>query len=81
MEKIQEVIEVTADFKWGKVTPISFVWKGRKFEVGRVTITFERKDGGRKFICFGVETTGMMAELAWDIQAMKWLIVGVAAYV
>lgn len=57
-----------------KLVPKVFVWKGREYEVKRITMDIWRQDSGRKYRCFIVETNGMMAELVWDIQDWNWQI-------
>jgi len=72
MEEVNETVGVEVGF-WGrKIWPMRFVWGGKRHEVRRVTIRFERRDGGRRYLCFGVETAGMVAELALDRDDLTW---------
>jgi hypothetical protein len=60
---------------WGeKIYPVRFMLNGRRYEIKRVVIRFERKDGGREFLCFGVDTGGAMAELRMDKRNFEWKI-------
>lgn len=58
---------------WGqKIYPTRFMTEGRRYEIKRVMIRFERKDGGREFLCFGVDTGGAIAELQMDKTDLSW---------
>jgi hypothetical protein len=72
MQNINELIGVEVGF-WGRrMTPLRFVWNGRRHEVKRVTMNFERTDGGKKYMCFAVDTGGMVAELVLDREDLIW---------
>lgn len=74
MEKSSETIGVEASFWGARIFPLRFVWRGRRYEVKRVALRFERKDGGRKYLCFDVDTGGMVAELALDKENLDWRV-------
>ncbi|HJZ05098.1 MAG TPA: hypothetical protein VJ327_04530 [Patescibacteria group bacterium] len=74
METVNERIVVGVEFALGKVTPRWFGWRGREYQVKRVPMVFERKDGGRRYICFNVTTDGMIAELSLDTQNFQFSI-------
>lgn len=66
------VAGVEAGF-WKKgMWPLRFVWKGRRHEVKRVTMCWEERNGGKKYLCFAVDTGGMMAELVLDRENFEW---------
>lgn len=69
---ISEHIQVDVRFGYLKMLPVRFYWSGREYTVRRVTIQFERTDGGKKYLCFGVDVGGMVAELALDKQDLTW---------
>lgn len=71
------IVGVEAGFWGSKIYPLRFVWNGRRHEVKRVNLVFERTDGGRKYVCFAVDTGGMVAELALDKQNLQFSITGV----
>ena len=62
------------EFDGMRVRPVKFWREGREYEVRQVTMVFERKDGGRKYMCFAVNTGGMMAELRMDTQNFQFSI-------
>jgi hypothetical protein len=74
MEVINERIGVLVQFMNGIAKPVIFSWRGRKYKIERISLTFDRKDGGRKILCFSVDTGGMMAELAMDRESFVWKI-------
>ena len=74
MEIMNERIVVGVEFALGKVVPRWFEWKGREYQVKRVPMVFERKDGGRKYLCFSVDASGMMVELVMDKEELSWRI-------
>ncbi len=74
MERTGEMIGVEVSFWGAKIFPLRFVWNGRRHEVKRLALRFERKDGGRKYICFDVDTGGMMVELAMDKESLNWRV-------
>jgi hypothetical protein len=78
MERVDEMVEVLVRFARGQMQILRFYWQGRTHEVVRTTIRLERKDGGREFWCFGVETQTLVAELALEKAKLIWRLVGVA---
>ena len=67
-------MEVIVRFGQGKVRPEVFWWNGREYKVKQIPLVFERKDGGRKYLCFSVDCGGMMAELQLDLQNFQFSI-------
>lgn len=74
METINESVGVEVSFGDDRVSPTRFVWRNRNYEVRRVTMQYERKDGGKRFLCFAVDTGGMTAELVMDTTDFKWRV-------
>lgn len=63
---------VWVEFDGLRVRPIRF-WHGvREYEVKQVTMRFERSDGGRRYLCFAVDTGGAVAELSMDREDFSW---------
>ena len=76
MLETKDSVGVDAAF-WGtKIYPLRFTWNGRRYEVKRITMKFERKNAGRKYLCFAVDTGGMLAELAFDRTDLQWRLNG-----
>lgn len=79
MKADMDGLKVVAEFSGLKVRPVRFEWRSREYRVERVTVEFERKDGGRKYLCFGVDTGGMVAELRLDRQNLQFSLFGMEA--
>lgn len=68
------MMKVLVEFEGGQVRPVRF-WRGmREYEVKNIPMIFERQDGGRKYMCFAVDTGEMMAELRLDLQSFRFSI-------
>ncbi len=74
MQIINEAIGVNVRFGGGVVLPIGFDWRGHSYSVSRVTMVFERQDGGRRYLCFVAEAGGMLVELVLDRESLGWRI-------
>lgn len=74
MDNINERIGVIVKFSNGKTVPIVFDWRGQRHNIKRISLVFDRADGGRRFLCFSVDTGGMIAELVMDRQDFVWRI-------
>ena len=74
MEHVNERVNVLVKFFDGKTTPTLFEWRGRSYQIKRISLIFDRSDGGKKFLCFAVDTGSMMAELAMDSFNLNWFI-------
>ncbi|KKT97424.1 MAG: hypothetical protein UX80_C0009G0032 [Candidatus Amesbacteria bacterium GW2011_GWA2_47_11b] len=68
-------MEIVVRFSQGKVKPETFWWNGREYQVERIPLIFERKDGGRKYLCFSVDCGGMIAELVMDKEDLTWRLI------
>lgn len=67
-------MEVVVRFDQGKIKPEMFWWNGREYKVKQAPLVYERKDGGRRYLCFSVDTGGMMAELVMDRESLVWRV-------
>lgn len=71
-----ESVEVMTKFERGRIKPMWFVWRGRDFRVKGLPMTWERKDGGRRFLCFAVDTGGSLFELRLDRESYQFSVAG-----
>ena len=70
----REGLKVLVEFDGLQIRPVRF-WQGiREYEVKRVTMRFERKNGGRRWLCFAVDTGGALAELRLDRENLQFSI-------
>ncbi len=74
MENVNERVNVLVKFFEGKTTPTLFEWRGRSYQIKRISLIFDRSDGGKRFLCFAVDTGNMMAELAMNREDFAWKI-------
>jgi hypothetical protein len=65
-------LEVCARFKNGAVTPISFLWRGRKYEVKKVTFTWDHRRGRSLIRHFSVSDGASLFEIAYDSEKADW---------
>jgi len=76
MENVNERVNVLVKFFDGKTSPTLFEWRGRSYQIKRISLIFDRTDGGKRFLCFAVDTGGMMAELVFNRQDLNWTMTG-----
>ena len=67
-------MEVVVRFGGGKVKPEEFELNGRWYRVKQITLVWQKQDGQRKYMCFSVDTGGMLAELRMDLQNFQFSI-------
>ncbi len=65
-------VEVLAKFEKGSVFPVKFFIGMREVEVQKINLVYQRKDGGKKFLCFAVSTLGFETELRFDRDNLTW---------
>ncbi len=67
-------MEIVVRFINNKMQPEMFWLNGREYRVKDIALVWERSDGGRKYLCFAVDTGGMLAELDLDKQDLSWSV-------
>ncbi len=72
--KIREPIRVAVDFAGSKITPLAFVWSGKKYVVEKVNLVYKRRDGARELWCFAVSDAANSYVLLYDPQNMRWTL-------
>lgn len=65
---------ILVKFEKGKIIPVSFEWNNHEYGVKRIPIVFERTNGGRKYLCFGVDTGGALVELRLDREILQFTV-------
>ena len=71
-EAINEPIEVIAKFAGGKLTPLFFHRRGRKYRVESVEFVHSVKEGETRFYHFSVVGSGTLYRLIFNSQAFVW---------
>lgn len=73
--QINEIIDVVAIFKDGKLTPAKFSWQGREYRVERVNLRYSRFEGRSKVCYFAVNDLSNYFKLRFDTDKMQWILV------
>jgi hypothetical protein len=76
VDMLNERIHVFAYFRGGRITPVSFTWRGRKYDVKRVTARWVVRDGNNRRYHFAVQTAqaGNLHEIYLANNTMQWFI-------
>lgn len=72
LTEINEPIEVGAVFRRGRVQPVWFVWKGRKYPVEKTTYAWKEAQGETTVHYFSVFDGVNTFELCYDSKALTW---------
>jgi hypothetical protein len=70
--EINEPIEVGAVFGEGAVSPVWFLWNGRRYRVERVAYRWREKRGESLLHLFSVFDGASTFELIYDSKGMRW---------
>lgn len=81
---VQERVRVAVDFAGppgragsgsaGKVRPLVFLWRGRKYVVDRVNLVYKKQHGDRFLQCFAVSDPANSYILVYDPEEMSWML-------
>ena len=69
---IDEPILVGAIFSSGKIMPRFFVWKRRKYQVGKITYSWHSKIGAVPIFHFAVTSSGSVYEISYNLKTSNW---------
>ena len=64
--------KVLVEFEGMNIRPVRFWRSNREYEVQKINLKFERKDGGRKYMCFAISTNEMETGLVFDREDLSW---------
>jgi hypothetical protein len=67
-------LRVMVEFVGLQIRPVRFGWGKREYEVKNITMRYKRRDGGRDFMCFVVDTGGALAELRLDRESLQFSV-------
>jgi len=68
-------IRVTCEIGEGGVRPLSFLWRGRPFEVQRVNFRWRDRKGRQELWFFSVSTPHGTYEIAYVSQRLSWHLI------
>jgi hypothetical protein len=77
--KIDEPITVGAVFRQGGVRPAWFIWRGRRYEVREVTMSWATAEGRERIRHVSVTDGASEFELALNQERLTWRLVAVDA--
>lgn len=72
--KIHEPVRVAVDFAGPKITPLAFIWSGKKYVVEKVNLVYKRRDGARELWCFAVSDAANSYVLLYDPASLRWTL-------
>jgi hypothetical protein len=68
-------LDVCASFSKGVVTPIWFLWRGRRYEVEKVTFRWEERRGRALIKHFSVTDGASIFEIGYDSEKLDWKLI------
>lgn len=73
-EQLDEPVETFVQFKNGKTIPRSFTWRGKKHEIEKVGLLYERQNGRVNRHYFSVLSGGALYKLYFDTERLLWVL-------
>lgn len=71
-EGLEEVIEVLALFKGGQILPQQFTWKGKPYDISRITYHWKEHQGHGLISFFTVSTGCDLYQLSFNNMSFGW---------
>jgi lipocalin len=73
IEKIDESIDVVAAFTEGKILPVLFSWRNRRYKNLKVNAMWSRTEGDAKIVNFSVTADNSnLYELCFNTRFFQW---------
>jgi hypothetical protein len=72
--ELNDPIEVGAVFGDGVVSPVWFLWSGRRYKIERVTYRWKEKAGESLLHFFSVFDGANTFELIYDSKLLRWTL-------
>ena len=72
MTTINTPIQVGAIFKAGVISPKWFIWEGRRYDVKKVNLAWQRAEGETLIHYFSVSDDLNSYEISFDSKGMTW---------
>lgn len=69
---VDEPISVLVAFSSGKIVPKSFIWRGEKLTVERITYAWRSKIGEATILHFAVTNKGSIYEISYNLKTFSW---------
>lgn len=71
---VNDPISVGVVFSTGKITPRFFIWKGRKYQIEKITYFWRSKVGSMPIIHFAVSSDGSIYEISYNSATSDWFL-------
>lgn len=71
---VRERVRVAIDFNGSLITPLAFVWGGRKYVVKKLNLRYKRRHGDRFDWCFAVSDEANSYVLIYDPEELTWVL-------
>lgn len=68
-------LDVCARFSDGVVTPIWFSWRGRRYDIKKVTFRWEERRGRALIKHFSVTDGASVFEIGYDLERLSWKLI------
>lgn len=75
IEEIDEPIKVVAAFQCGKIIPLVFSWRNRRYEHLQTVSTWSDHEGEAKRMFFGIAAGPNFYELCFHTGNFQWKLV------
>lgn len=73
LKELDQIIKVGAIFKGGSdISPIWFVWEGRKYMIKEVNYVWMDREGREKLHCFSVTDGANNFEMSFNAERVVW---------
>lgn len=71
-ETIGEQIKVLAVFKNGTIFPHVFEWRGKRYQINKVNLAYQEREGSAINYWFAVESGGLVGKLKYNNFSLIW---------
>lgn len=71
-QEIGERIKVLAVFKNGTVFPHIFEWNSKKYQIDKVNLSYQEREGSSINYFFAIEAKGLVAKVRYNNVSMIW---------
>lgn len=72
MDEIVDFIKVATVFISGRIKPVWFEWKKQKFNIDKITFSWEERKGRVKILYFSVISKGELHQISFDTENLVW---------
>jgi len=73
-QPVNDPISVLASFRGSVVKPLAFQWGGRDWNVRRVNMVHESRDGRAKLVYFSVSDDANYFKLRFNSETLAWTL-------